>query len=75
MFAWEYLSKEALALQHPPKNISSHTEQKSGAKRKRNYRLHCRNRHKKEWSAWTEHRVNNTLCCKREIKMILLDII
>ena len=44
--SWEYLSKDALALQHTPKNISSHTEQKSRAKRKRNYSLHYRNRHK-----------------------------
>ena len=43
---WEILSKEALTLQPPPKNISSHTEKKSRAKRKRNYSMHYRNRHK-----------------------------
>ena len=45
-FPWAVLSKEALTLQPPPKNISSHTEKKSRAKRKRNYSMHYRNRHK-----------------------------
>ena len=58
---WADLSKEALTLQPPPKNISSHTEQKSRAKRKRNYSLHCSNRHKMEWRAWTEHTVISPL--------------
>ena len=44
--SWEILSKEALTLQPPPKNISSHTEKKSRAKRKRNNSLHYRNRQK-----------------------------